>query len=437
MSPTVVGLCVAIVVIIIIYVIRSRNSSSSGGDNGGDNGGGGGGSKCSAENMCPSPQGCVNGTCGSCTGDSDCLASNLPHCATNGDCVECNVNKDCPTGQTCSGNVCISGSTACADGNDCTAPQACPAGGGTCGSCDEQSMCPESLVCDTTSGNCVECASPSDCTAPQGCVNYVCGSCTDNSQCQNDTPVCSGGSCKAACTTMTDCMNSAELELYHAGNGTMGSKACVKGVCTNCQVDKDCDDGYACTSVAFGSVCNKVVDTPNDCATGLYLYQTFPDDEGSTQNVCVACEGDGSTEWCNSNGPWYPTNGVNLYGIGGTCENSICKRCAGSEECTNKGGACLANGTCGECTTAVECMTSDQIADAEKNVYGQGVQACINNKCTSCTGTGEGQCPDGTYCNKYGLCSPACVITASSIYCQDPAATCTYDAATGIPTCIT
>ncbi len=130
--------------------------------------------------------------------------------------VDCTLDEDCPTGNTCS-----------PDGF-------CEA----CTPCETRSDCPSGYSCLTERGCCkeVECSIDNDCDDPKYCIDLICRqkSCTESADCTRFDHTCYQGYCiSRECNAHEDCeSNLCDLTNY---------------VCLSCVVDADCpSSGLIC-----------------------------------------------------------------------------------------------------------------------------------------------------------------------------------------------
>jgi hypothetical protein len=139
-----------------------------------------------------------------CLGDRDCLY--------NDDCDPF-VDPGCDPGRRCFQGNCadpdvILDQGGCITDTDCDAQGVgllCNLEGHQCipsGPCDASEQCPDGLVCDRSSGQCVQCVADGDCPTGLVCDDetgaHVCvesGRCAGDDQCRGDR-VCNGGGCR-------------------------------------------------------------------------------------------------------------------------------------------------------------------------------------------------------------------------------------------------
>ena len=144
----------------------------------------------------------LDGTC--CTGNGTCCSNNCD----NGVCIigsvpECVTPADCGTPPACAEYFCIEGT--CEINGGCGAGElCCPAQGGSCAECCDDSDCPAGTpICyipgDPTDAYCVECVDSGDCGACQECEGGSCvdlsNCCTGDDDCTEPCTSCVGGTC--------------------------------------------------------------------------------------------------------------------------------------------------------------------------------------------------------------------------------------------------
>jgi len=205
------------------------------------------------DSNCPDDGLFCNGT-ESCDAQLDCVSSGSPcepteSCFETTDvCGECGVDEDCDDEVGCTDDACVSGSCT-SSANDAN----CPDDGLFCNgteSCDAQldcvssgSPCEQTESCFETTDVCGECGVDEDCDDGVGCTDDACvsGSCTftaNDANCLDDGLFCNG---TESCDTQLDCVSS--------GTPCQPTESCFEtaGVCGECGVDEDCDDGEFCS----------------------------------------------------------------------------------------------------------------------------------------------------------------------------------------------
>jgi len=240
-------------------------------------------------------------------------------------CVGCVTDSNCPLGQTCSGNQCVTG---------CDAQHGCPAGSGCCSNLcqplDTTSNCTAcGVTCDTISGN----SQGAACTVG-GCTYTGCaagwGDCSsaapDGDGCEtnlttSDEKVCADGRCIAAatCCSALDCTTAPSPAACYPARGTCaaegatcsyavkpGAVVCNGTTCCNpiegtCNPDcsLSCDTGFGHCSADPSEGCESnlttCVNTPC-CAAGL--CNPHQDGQGQPYTDCAdpaGTPGSGST----------------------------------------------------------------------------------------------------------------------------------------------
>ncbi len=363
---------------------------------------------------CPAGQYCVASTNACATGcrdDAACRAatdggvgSPTARCDTTTHvCVACLGNDDCPLGNLCVGNLCVTG---CSDTRACPSGQSCCSGAcidpqsnvAHCGACDRR--------CDVTNGApacrnalCAvgSCAAPfADCDAlpSTGCEANTqsdvahCGGC--NMACAaraNATARCAAGACAYECATgFADCdmdpSNGCEVDtrtsLTHCGRCggacslANATAACTAGACAVATCNTgfgDCDGNAlnGCESntqsdVAHCGTCTTACPSrPNGapvCVTGtcgVTCLASFADCDGVATN---GCESNTPTDVRNCGTCGRACNGTNGVAAcrAGACALDSCD--AGFANCDNDiGNGCevtlaTSNAHCGVCGRA-------------------------------------------------------------------------------------
>lgn len=164
----------------------------------------------------------------------------------------------------------------------------CDTATGVCTGCTGAADCAQFMqVCDTGTGACVECASNADCAMMGG---QTCDLATH--------------ACRDACTTDAQCNHG----------------VCHAGVCVDCKVDGDCDQGQRCEPGTHVCV---------DCLTAMDCPADMP---LCASNVCgVVCKDDAA---CAASM--------------GFCDvaHGVCVECVTNAQC-GMGGVCQSDQTCG------------------------------------------------------------------------------------------
>jgi hypothetical protein len=208
-------------------------------------------SACTMDTQCAGGQICFNGACvtGVCHGDSDCGGGTQLCNTTTHLCQACApTNQLNNTGCGGSGHVCDSAGF-CRVGN-CRANGDCMVAGQvcvnfSCSSCTQDSQCNSGQLCvgnACKTGNCHGTGpNPNvDCDATNGvCVNNVCtGNCRDNSNCP------ATGLCNTTTHVCTSCTGTGQCGIGRVcSNGGSGNQ-CITGQCS--AIENNCGFGEAC-----------------------------------------------------------------------------------------------------------------------------------------------------------------------------------------------
>ena len=359
------------------------------------------GTTCDDGDPCTQGEACTAGNCTigkdvcDCHQDGDCQGKDL--CAGKGFCnkatlpwtcglvagsaVVCDAGQDGP----CAAAACDPASGKCvqtakndgggcdADGNPCTAGDACAKGKCAAGpviACDDGNPC-------TFDG----------CSAGQGCSHTAqVAPCDDGDACTTgDT--CKGGKCASG-----------------KGKVCTGSTACVTFACASpggtCVASASdgpvCDDGDACTvgDVCKGGACQKGVAKACD------------DGNPCTSDACAPDKG------CESKAIAGPCDDGNACTSGDTCVDKACK--GGASSC-----ACQVDGDCAKLAAANLCLgplfCNKTGTQPVCTPVGSGVQcspaqpgACTLDACDPKSGTCKPKArPDGTGCSDGDACTVA------------------------------
>ncbi|MFW5920893.1 MAG: matrixin family metalloprotease, partial [Polyangiales bacterium] len=365
--------------------------------------GGGTMGECDIDDDCPSGQTCDGGTCvddgsGSGSGDgtvcspcsrsSDCGGSQ-DYCIDYGDDTycgkRCTSESECGDGQSC---VNVGGVGQCIGGT--TSDPSCDSG--SSGGCDIDSDCTGTMICD--GGSCVEpsggaalgepCSDPDDCASGRCATTPSGGVCTRSCD-WLDTGSCPDGFyCDGDATGICGGDNGICLE-GSAGSASLGDA---------CSQDTDCASLY-CSDSVCAEPC--VPGGATSCPDGLRCQET-------AISGCGACKESG--------------------GVGDSCETNedcVTRYCAergsdGSTFCTD---ICT---TREDCPSGFTCESAGDVSvcvppeDGGIGASCEGNTDCLSGLCTTsnfCTDrcAGDGDCPSDFTCVPAGedamVCAPS------------------------------
>lgn len=172
----------------------------------------------------------------------------------------------------------------CADGLSCVPRTG--AGGGVCVQ-GEFKVAPTAKECAV-----IQCGAPADCCPKtvsatcqqeqQSCMQGITSACdyyNKNCVCDGSKFLCESGSCKAHCTTTTDC-------------GGIGQ--CTSGKCVQCTDDSQCTGGNLCNNNVCTPPCTSDTDCSsfNRCTDGRCTASGCASDReciAATKNVTAVC----------------------------------------------------------------------------------------------------------------------------------------------------
>ncbi|MBM4343456.1 MAG: hypothetical protein FJ100_08775 [Deltaproteobacteria bacterium] len=347
--------------------------------------------------------------------------------------LDCNDDNPC-TGDKCNPlagcvNLPVAASTACDDGNVCTAGDACEAGkcqpgagicqcqaNADCGKFEDGDLCNGTLYCDKSAGP------PYTCKLNPATL-VVCPKDNDG-PCQKNACLAATGSCQLVTVgENTPCDD---------GDKCTAGDYCEKGLChagTNtcyCKQDADCkgqEDGNACNGTLF---CNKATAQCEVHPLTVVTCQTYAD-TACSKNLCNPKDGKchyipvAEGKPCDDGNACTP-NEVCQQGACTTATN-ICE-CAKDADCAKKEDGNLCNGTlycdvkANACkvnpATVVACVTDDD-------------PACLRDVCNAKTGKCEALSlpKDGTGCDDGNACTPVdvckggqCTASVNTCECQ-------------------
>ena len=369
---------------------------------------------CTSGDNCDGKGVCVGGQAKNCNDDNSCTQDSCSE-AANG-CVNakaplgsgCNDGKFCTIGEVCDGvgscgqgkaldcavGGCSAGScnealgkcdgqpkadgTLCdADGDACTAGDACKAGVCVVGA---KKLCADTLfctvdACDAKTGNCAFDATGN---VGKGC-DADANVCTVGDACKAD------GSCQPGFTAAigAPCTDGNACTVGDGCNGLVAAPACKAGL------PKGCDDGDSCTADAC--------EPANGTCTHASLKIGSPCDDGKYCTTGEACDSNGK---CAGGKPKVCGEGGCVLG---TCDEAK-KACVGQ---TLPDGT-LCNADENGCTKYDFCQAGQCVAGAPVNCFVAG-DACNNYSCQS-TGADTYQCPSaptaaGNACDDLLFCT--------------------------------
>ncbi len=373
------------------------------------------------------------GLCQSCTtlfmqgkGGNQCIAG------MNGGSCGCNVNADCPIGNSCNGQkvctsacnpmmpACNGGCCSAAQGNTCQPGTANTACGGN-GACVDCSSSMTGKVCIAQGLRC-GCNTSADCPANLAC-NLTTKACENVCGDANHT-ACNGGCCSAAKCASGNAGNacgSNGVACIDCTNNAAG-KACLmvnNAVACGCNAAADCPANTACnlTTKKCEATCGDANHT--DCSagccsiaqgqmTGTCVAGTQNTACGTGGKACVACKN--GTPTCTAGAC---TNTCGNVG-NGTCDAGNC-----CDMATKKCVAGNAQTTCGYSGVCVNCVPSQTGSKCETAINANGPWFCGCDAAADCpkadpvNGTGGLAC-DVTAHN----CTTACGVQGITTLCN-------------------
>jgi hypothetical protein len=196
-----------------------------------------------------------------CTADADCVGDPAGEVCntTSGACVECMIDGDCETGETCNMTTytCEAEQTNCSSNADCVgaaAGEICDTVSGLCVECLVDENCETGEVCNMTTYTCeleqTGCTSNADCVGdPAGAIcNTTSGDCVE---CMIDDNCGTGEVCnmttytceleQTGCTSNADCMGDPAGAICNT----------TSGECVECMMDSNCTDGEVCNMTTY------------------------------------------------------------------------------------------------------------------------------------------------------------------------------------------
>ncbi len=350
-----------------------------------------------------------NGNCCSniCTGGV-CVSGSSPECETAAD---CGAQPD-----SCTEWLCVDGT--CELNGGCPADElCCPAQGGSCAECCDNSDCPTGApICynpgDPTNAYCVECVVDGDCGPCESCQV---GTCVPYARYCEATQLCydpsTDGCCPGTedgCGSCYECSSNSTCVAIECGQ----CESCEGGTCT--PYAEYCEEGDYCYSTMEGGCC-----TDSECGDDFCIDRT-----------CSPCPS--GTEYC-------PEDGGYCYSTmtGGCCTDSEC----GAEVCTDRHccppgdnfcpdgdycysqrtGGCCTDDECGDCQSCHDGVCGGDCSQSEECCYGECVpfdtccqgfgDTCGVLEVTSAGGDRQYDCCDGLLCcfgQSTNVCGECC-----------------------------
>ncbi len=226
---------------------------------------------------------CVQSKCVECTEDEQCDEGGV--CENNACKYECTVNDDCQQGFICEAHHCVESwcddDSGCPDGLVCKDDHHC---GLECTTNDE---CSDNKICSAEHRCIYECEEDTDCSDGLVCKdNHRCGfECTTNEEC-SDNKICSSEHhCIIECQEDTDCSGDLVCRDNRCAKECIGNedcgglKICDNYVCRyECEKDSECSGNAQCVQYRCELECSE--DKP--CISSILPHC-------SDQNRCVAC----------------------------------------------------------------------------------------------------------------------------------------------------
>ncbi|RLB59081.1 MAG: hypothetical protein DRI34_03060 [Deltaproteobacteria bacterium] len=230
---------------------------------------------CTGRLDCPGRLGCVDGVCGPCVRDRDCLSNEFCHpldnlCHSYGG-GECRINDDCPLGAFCVQGYCKDAGevTPCTDNSACAAGQRCDPLNLVCVDdygCNRDADCAPDEICDLASQRCqractvetqeVICGAGMVCDENGRCVECVRDDqCGVGLTCNLETNRCQG---ENSCLTSRDCLPGTVCN-PQTSQCTAPPPACLSSA--------DCAEGLVCdlsSGRCLPAECQPDVYEPND-----------------------------------------------------------------------------------------------------------------------------------------------------------------------------
>ncbi len=419
----------------------------------------------------------ANGSCGTCTTDTNCTTGthNGPFCnPSNHSCgIACFADSECGS-QWCdnaggSGGMCTmktaNGTMVPADAGSCSlavglrvcANGVCDTHGDVCGISTGDSGCTATLQCTTgvcvasgaNLGKCMSCNSATDCSGTTPiCASNNCVGCQGDSgslaanSCSASGPYCDASGACRACTGNADCAVGT-----HAGaicNLTVGTG---HGSCMSlCNTDVDCPNKWCDNPIPgtnAGSCSTKI-------ANGIPLAHggaCSAQQSALAQSECASGVCDPLTNLCGTSaGGNCMVNASPSWCTTGVCVTqgplmATCQVCNSNTDCTDGTLCNPTSNQCVQCNVGIDCGAGGQICASNNtcvactNDYGAGTVAscqvlskpfCASGACSTCSVNSD--CTTGTHggvvCDSAtGACGAACSTSADCAtgnWCDNP-----------------
>jgi len=182
-----------------------------------------------------------NGACVSCVDDTDCNVSGKTHCAS-GRCVQCASTSQCPQGQECQSNACVTPAR-CGDGIKNGAEE-----------CDPTALGSSPWVCSSTCKKATlytPCSTSTQCNTGEICfpeLRYCTQMCSAPAATTGPASGCPTPPAPAVamCTALRVCIASGCTSRGQCARGMACFTETDPPYCTGCADDSDCDPGKTC-----------------------------------------------------------------------------------------------------------------------------------------------------------------------------------------------
>ncbi len=401
--------------------------------------------------------------CGACSDDAQCRFSLA---MDEGVCLSAFCEQGCVAGSLCEqGQVCGDDHRCrpCAADFECaqaTGYERSVCEEGVCVSgCEAAGPCDADRVCGRDH-RCADCSSNASCSTAYS-ANYLCigGHCSE-AECNDDRPCGPGLICDADLYRCRSCLQHDECETGEVCDLeiSFGSGRCVPGECTRATQEELCTQSQLCDPITRACV---ACDPAHPCGPSVYGQQRVCDGVACVVGVCTTANQDRdcpATRLCNDLHQCLGCYSLDACGAGRICDLSThaclvgdclrnehcaggqictldrsCRACGDDRDCTGFGypdgticedGLCLLgctshgqcgleqgdtnlceDGRCRYCDEDSDCQTLGRQAQCAENVSGVGLGVCVDGDCAL-----DADCQQDAVCPPNSCCERRCVV---------------------------
>ncbi len=331
---------------------------------------------CSNGKNCPDGYKCIDASCRkACSGGSNACPSSGMVCVEGSCLPKCGSDSDCPAGGVCAKTKGICGKRCtntidCLTGFECTQSACVPtSASGNEAECLQHSDCRHGFLCNLLTRKCLRsCSDPHHCKPGFSCQQGRCVALVPVNPCSASNPckhgyACRNGTCAERCDGTGGCRGQFQCSL-------LTGRCYVSGAFGNveCLVDEECK-GYACDYEK--RTCTKSCQSDREC--GPYFYCDI------RVQKCVAltgksCQVDGDCEagyaCLSSSGCYFRCDDNTHCKKGYWCQEGRCEPIV--EHKCNVFASCPGNFKCSNGVCLIQCV---------RNADCTSTSACVGKQC--------------------------------------------------------